>query len=660
MDFNELVDLKMPEQALGKLKEGIQSKLVVENLSFHIPGHPLPLENVNIHAQMRDGAIKLDSAWLRIGGSDLRLRGSLSDIQAFIRDHSKVVKLDIHALANKVLLKDLFAYDTSMHMTEEVSNFVLGIELNTTVDQMLNPAPVPEGKFDLKILNATLKNYKHSFKDISAQLTVNDTAITLKNLKGMIDKSDLQFTGRVNNYKLWFDDVKKGKTQIDFDFKSQRFALDDVLGRGTRKFVPKGYRHEEANDIWIRSKIDLKYDTGFRFMKARIANASGVLKKHNFTMKDISGTVKYSTNRIFALDTVKGTIGKSDFNLTMRVFNGADKTIKKRENYFYLTSTFLDLDEMVGYDFSPDTTRRPGDSTRRRTNPKPKAQTVAVKADTSTHAKAYNIFTLPFNEFNIRIDVGKIKYNKLWMRDVIARIRLTEDHYLHADTIGLRMAGGWIGAKGFVNGSDTSKLILNSTIAAEQVDLEKIMLKLDHFGQDVVVNKNLKGTLTGEIISELRIHPNFVPIVNNSNAKVNVMIFNGSLVDFAPMQAVAGYFKDKNLKLIRFDTLINKLSFVNGVLDIPQMNINSSLGYIQLSGKQSVDLSMEYYMKIPMKMVTSVGFNALFNKKQEEVNIDQIDEIEYSDKDKKIRFVSVKVTGTPDDFKVSLGKGKKG
>ncbi len=116
------------------------------------------------------------------------------------------------------------------------------------------------------------------------------------------------------------------------------------------------------------------------------------------------------------------------------------------------------------------------------------------------------------------------------------------------------------------------------------------------------------------------------------------------------MQAMAGYFKDKNLKLIRFDTLINKLSFSNGVLDIPQMNINSSLGYIQLSGKQSVDLSMEYYMKIPMKMVTSVGFNALFNKKQEEVNIDQIDEIEYSDKDNRIRFVSVKVTGTPDDF----------
>ena len=659
MDFNELMDLKLPEQALSKLREGIQSKLVVENLSFRIPGHPLPLENVNIHAEMRDGAIKLDSARMRIGGSDLRLRGSLSDIQAFIRDHSKAVTLNIHALSNKVLLKDLFAYDTSMHMTEEVSNFVLGIELNTTVEQMLNPAPVPKGQFDLKILNATLKNYKHSFQDISAQLTVNDTLIRLKNLKGMIDKSDLQFTGRVTNYKLWFDDIKKGKTQIAFDFKSQRFALDDILGRGTRKFVPRGYRHEEATDVWLRSKIDLRYDTTFKFVKAHIANATGVLKNHNFVMKDISGTVKYGTNKIFVLDTVKGTIGRSDFDLSMRLFNGADKTIKKRINYFNLKSEFLDIDELVSYNFAPDTTRRKSDSTRR--SNRPKTQPVVAKAaDTSVHAKAFNVFTLPFSEFSVKIEVGKIKYNKLWMKDVAARLRLTEDHFLYADTIGLSIAGGTVGAKGYVNGSDTSKLILSSTLKVNQVDLEKVMLKLDRFGQDVVVNKNLKGKLTGQITSNVQIHPNFVPMIDNSVAKMDVRVFDGSLIDFAPMQAVAGYFKDKNLRMIRFDTLINQLSFANGVLDIPVMNINSSLGAIQLSGKQSVDLSMEYYMRIPMKMVTSVGFNALFNKKQEDVDMDQVDEIEYTGKDRKTRFVSVKVTGTPDDFKVSLGKSKRG
>jgi hypothetical protein len=519
---------------------------------------------------------------------------------------------------------------------------------------------MPKGQFDLKILNATLKNYKHSFKDISAQLTVNDTMIRLKNLKGMIDKSDLQFSGRVTNYKLWFDEIKKGKTQIAFDFKSERFALDDILGRGTRKFVPRGYRHEEANNVWLRSKIDLRYDTVFKFAKAHIANATAVLKNRNLEMKGISGWVKYGTNKIFVLDTLKGMVGHTDFDLNMRLFNGADPTIKKRTNYFYLKSNNLDIDELVSFNFAADTTHRRSDSTRRRKKPRPAEPVVVKSADTSVHAKAYNIFTLPFNEFTLKLDIGRIKYNKLWMRDLVARARITEDHQIIADTLGLKIAGGTVGFKGQVNGRDTTQLVVTSTLKVTNVDLEKVMVKLDHFGQDVVINKNIKGKITGSIVSAVQVHPNFVPIVEKTSAKMDVRILDGTLVDFAPMQAMAGYFKDKNLKLVRFDTLDNKLSFMNGILEIPSMDINSSLGYIQLSGKQSIDLSMEYYMKIPMKMVTSVGFNALFNKKQEEVNMDQIDAIEYSTKDKKMRFVSVKVVGTPEDFKVSLGKGKRG
>src|SRR5205085_7327918 len=129
-------------------------------------------------------------------------------------------------------------------------------------------------------------------------------------------------------------------------------------------------------------------------------------------------------------------------------------------------------------------------------------------------------------------------------------------------------------------------------------------------GQDVMINKNVKGRLSGEIISTVQVHPNLVPIVGNSSAHVDVNIYDGTLVDFAPMQAMAGYFKDKNLRLIRFDSLKNELSFVNGILEIPEMNINSSIGYIEMSGKQSLDLNMEYYLRIPMKMVTEVGFNS--------------------------------------------------
>jgi hypothetical protein len=111
---------------------------------------------------------------------------------------------------------------------------------------------------------------------------------------------------------------------------------------------------------------------------------------------------------------------------------------------------------------------------------------------------------------------------------------------------------------------------------------------------------------------------------------------------------------------VRFDTLRNVLTFTNGTLDIPSMNINSSLGFMEVSGKQSIDKKMEYYMRIPLKMVTQVGFRALFGgKKEEEIDLDQVDDIEYRDKDKRVRFMNIRITGTPDDYKIGLGKDKR-
>jgi hypothetical protein len=121
---------------------------------------------------------------------------------------------------------------------------------------------------------------------------------------------------------------------------------------------------------------------------------------------------------------------------------------------------------------------------------------------------------------------------------------------------------------------------------------------------------------------------------------------------------MSSYFKDKNLNKVRFDTLRNKLSFQNNTLSIPSMNINSSLGFLEISGTQALNKQMEYYLRIPLKLVTQVGFRKLFGKKQEEVDPDQVDAIQYRDKDKKIHFINLKITGTPDDYKMGLGKAK--
>jgi hypothetical protein len=64
---------------------------------------------------------------------------------------------------------------------------------------------------------------------------------------------------------------------------------------------------------------------------------------------------------------------------------------------------------------------------------------------------------------------------------------------------------------------------------------------------------------------------------------------------------------------------------------------------------------MEYYLRIPWKLVTQVGSKKLFGSGDKP---EGDDEIQYKDDSKKVRFINLKITGTPDNYKISLGKDK--
>lgn len=651
MDFKELVDLSLPESSMSKLKEGIQSELTVKDLTFRIPGYPHIVRNLDLHANMKNGHVSLDSLACKFGNSDFFMNGAISDLPALFHQHQKPVTISLNARSKKMILKELLAFDTAMaaKVKEEVNGFNIGLSLETSVQELQHPSPLPKGKIHIEKLYAGFKIYPHAFHDFGADLTINDTALLLRNFGGKIDSSDLRLSARVIHYQLWFDKVMRGRTQVAFDLKSDHLAMNDLLGPVSRKYVPADYQHEVGSGLWLRAKMDMKYDSTFRFAKLHIANISGKLQVHPITIDSIKGTIKYGANKFIAIDTLTGKIGRSDFDLSMRLFTGKDTTLRKKANFLQFTSKFLDVDQLTNYSFVNGV----------EVEDAPIVQPAVVRGPNPAHASGFNIFSVPFTSFTANVNIGKVKYHKLWLKNITSAMRMTADQHIYIDTLGMKVAEGTIGMRGHFNGSNAKKIYFRSRIKVDDVNIEKMMLKLDNFGQDFYINKNIKGRLSGQIKSRLLVHPDLTPIINDSEAQLDVQIYNGSLTDFGPMQAMSSYFKDKNLRNVRFDTLRNKLTFKNGILEIPAMNINSSLGFMEISGKQYMDLNMEYYLRIPLKMVTQVGFKSLFGKKQEEIDPDQVDAIEYRDKEKKIRFMNIKVSGTPDKYKIGLGKAKK-
>lgn len=632
MDFDELIDMETPGQNLARLKEGMDSELTIKNLTFLVPGYPYPVTNANGHAVMEKGRIDLDRLNFTIADSDFEFRGTLSDFPALLHGFDVDVNISVEAASGTINIPQLLSYDSAM-MTlsdEVISDFGMKLGFTANANDLLSFDYLPKGEFVIEDFYAKFKHYPHVLHDFDVQISVRDDELVVKDFMGEIDESDFHFSGVITNYSKWFQDVKTGDSSFDFELVSHHLNIKDLLSYKGENYLPDDYKDEELREVELKGRLDLRYDTVFRSADLRLDHLQAQLNVHPLKMEKFRGRMHYENGNLL-VDGFGGKMGHSNFDINMAYFMGRDTLLRHRPNHFELNALALDLDALLNYD--------------------------SKNTDPVAHADTFNIFELPFSDMRFVASVGKMNYHTYWLENVKADLRTTKHHYIHLDTLSLQVADGRLGMKGYFNGSDSSQIYFHSTMEADRLDIDQLMVKFDNFGQDVMINENLHGRVSGTIQSKFLIHPDLTPIVEKSEAQMDLTVYQGSLVNFTPLRAMSSYFKDKNLNMVRFDTLRNTFDLKEGVLHIPSMTINSSLGFIELSGKQGLDLNMDYFIRVPLGLVTQVGFRSLFGgKNKEEVDPDQEDDIMYRDNNRRVRFLNINVKGTPDDYQFSLGK----
>lgn len=627
MDFDELIDLEAGIGSVSDIQNSLQSELIIKDLNFAFPNLPYPIHQMNAYAFMKDGNLKLDKLNFKILDSDFSIDGSLNDFPAVLHGEPDIVKVNLKASANKIDLGQLLPEDSSM--TEVISDFRVKLAFESTGNQLRDFKHLPIGEFFVEDFHAKLKHYPHEFHDFDVDILIGEQELIIKEFTGMLDTTDFRFTGKIDNYPKWFEEKTVGVSNVEFDLESDYIAAKDLLSYQGVNYLPEDYRDEQISQVKVKGRVALNYDEIFQSADLYLDRLQGRMKLHPLKLEDFKGRVHFE-NQYLLVENFEGKMGTSDFKINMG-YNLSD-SLKTQKNFFSINANRLDLDALLGFD--------------------------SVEKEVN-HEEAFNIFEVPFSDMDFSANISKMNYHTFWLDDVTFKGRTTQNHYIYVDTLGLKAADGSLGIKGYFNGSDPAKIYFNSTMKAQKLDLDKLLVKFDNFGQDVMINENLHGLVSGTIESNFLVHPDLTPIIEKSEAKMELTVYQGRLVKFAPLQAMGEYFKDRNLSNVRFDTLQNTFELKEGVLNIPKMNINTSLGFIELSGKQSLDMNMDYFIRIPLGLVTQVGFRSLFGgKSREEVDADQEDDIIKRDPNSRVRFVNVTMSGTPDDYKVGLGRDK--
>ena len=636
MKFHDIIDLTRPERSIERLNEAYYSEILVEDLRFKTSSYHLPLENLNTRITIEGHQAEIEYFKAQVGNSDLSINGHISDLPAILHHTNDKVTSDLTIVSKLLDLQELTKTEKKEGIDEKIDDLSLKLKFISSAKSFTESPNLPVGEFFVEDLYATLEHYPHTFHDFHGDLFVEDSNFRIIDFSGMIDQSDFHFSGKLLDYERWLEVEPKGDTKIEFDLTSKQLQLEDLFSYKGENYVPEDYRHEVFSDLKLHGNVDLHFNQGLRSSDVTLTQVDAKMKVHPMKFENFKGRVHIEDEHL-VVEELKGEIGKSKFNLDMNYYFGKDESIRKRDNHFGIKASRLDLDELFNYN-------------------KP-ANSLAQKP--SEHEDVFNIYELPFSDMTFDIDIDHLNYHRYLLDDLHSRFRTTPNHYIYVDTMRMKAAGGKVELSGYFNGSNKDKIYCSPNLKLNKVDLDKLLFKFENFGQDHLVSENLHGTITTRINGKVHLHADMVPILDDSEVHMDVAVIDGSLMNYAPIVDLKEYFVDKNVYKVKFDTLKNHIDFNNGVINIPNMTINSTLGFMKVSGKQDMDFNMEYYISVPLKLVAGTGFKKLFGRKKEEVKPEQEDQIEYLDRGKKQAFVNLKIIGDAEDFKVSLGKKKK-
>jgi hypothetical protein len=633
MNFHDIIDIDNPEKSIERLNESYFTELLVENLKFKSDGFHVPLDNLDLKATLKGHKAIIERFDLKLGRSDLHIHGSVSDLPAIIHHTNIPVTTDLNIRSQFVDLKELTSSSkNSKPLDEQIENLRLRLKFNSSAKAITESPNLPIGEFFIEDLYAKMKHYPHTLHNFHADVFIDHHDFRVIDFSGMIDRSDFHFSGKLANYNLWFDEKMNGDTEIEFDLTSNLLMLDNLFTYKGDRFVPEDYRHEEIRGLKLHGKTSLHFDHGLRSTDFKLSRFEGNMKVHPLRFENFSGNFHLEKGHL-SVKQFRGKLGHSNFVADLEYT--MDKTKSNKPNSLTLKGSRLDIDELMNYNLRPTTEQ-------------------TQKID---HDAGFSLYDLEFPKMIFHMDIGHLNYHHHKLNQFKADFETETDQTVRFSKLSFDAAGGHFDIKGYLTGKDKKNIYLKPDIRIKNVDLDKFMLKFDNFGQDHLVSKNLHGKFSGHITGKIHLHADLVPKLDDSELKIEMSVLNGKLENYAPLQVLSEYFQDKNVNKIIFDTLKNTLTLKNSVLKIPSMTINSSLGFMEIQGEQHIDgkMNMDYLIGVPWKMITQVGSQKLFGRKNK--TEENEDEIQYRQKNSK--FVYVRMTGDLENYKIGLAKKPK-
>jgi hypothetical protein len=247
-----------------------------------------------------------------------------------------------------------------------------------------------------------------------------------------------------------------------------------------------------------------------------------------------------------------------------------------------------------------------------------------------------------------RVKAGSFIAGKFTASNVSFEMSALKDS-IFLDKIILMFPDGSIKGNALITMDASRKISVTCNAQPQKINIQQLFYAFNNFTQHFIIDKNIKGLLDGSINFYAQWDSTLKVIPASLMARGDFQIINGELVQFAPMLKLSKYIDIEELKHIRFKTLKNTIFIKDRIVQIPEMNINSSAFDISVSGQHSFDNLFDYRMRV---LLSDVLFNKPRKKKKE------IEEFLVEETLEDQTTIPLIVAGTPTNFDVKFDRRK--
>ncbi|MEO8823317.1 MAG: AsmA-like C-terminal region-containing protein [Ginsengibacter sp.] len=563
--------------------------LNVENGFFQYPDLPQPVKNIVLAVKVDNPDGITDHTVVDISKGHIEFGNDPFDFTLLLKNPVTVHYIEA-AVKGKLNLAQVtkFVKLTGNTKLSGLLDADASAKGNLAVITQQKPGPFTANGF----INITGLNY--SSNDFPQPITNSNLQIKFENPDGVADHTVIQipsahlqigsnpidFNVIIKNPAtvLSFDGAAKGKfnlatvnqfTTLEPSTQLSGMLSADIAFKGNKAAIDKE-EYEKVNTSGTFNVSDVNYVSKDYPGGVKVSNAAFTFNPKNITLNSLKA--QYLTSNITAKGSIDNAIGYAlkDEPIAGNLNVHADK---------------LNLNDFMGTDTA------------------------------TTDNAATEPFVVPQNvSFTLNAGVDKLTYDKTNYDNVKGTV-VIKDQTVDLRNLQMSALGGTIGLNGlYSTKSDKKHPDISLAYDVKNLDAEKTFYAFNTVQKLMPIGKFISGVINSQLTMTGRLGSNMMPDLTTLTGKGDVLLLNGFLKKFAPVEKLAQTLNISELSSFVLKDVKSYFDFANGKVLVKPFHLKVKDINMEIGGVHGLDQSIDYVigMKFPRSLMGAQG-NALVN-----------------------------------------------